>query len=503
MASRLKQIPESLLVTLWKEKAARQRSLRARNGRRFRVIYPGRQGTTAGPDFRDAVLEEEGVGLIRGDVEVHVRQRDWEVHGHSDDPRYNGVVLHVVAQLDDAQSTLLQSGTRVPVVSLEPLLHGPMLSGKRPGLWPLLRAYGYDSPADTAQMGVLLDKAGDSRFIEQSDAFLAYLGEEDPEQVLYAALMEALGYSQNRGPFLELAGRIPYRRLTKVANYSPPGERLALIQGLLLSAAGFWTSWAGNNGKGWCNWHLFRVRPQNHPRRRLIGFTYFLNLFLPPDGGPRSAPVRGVDNISRPSDGKEHETRIPRRQTGTPCPPMVARMDGDNPPPWANAGLVEGMARLVGCSDGKSGDRGCWRSLENALMGVGRPAAGRTTLEENRGLIGKARARDMAVNCVLPFLHAIGRVRGDSRLAQIAFRLYQDSPRLQDNELTREMRQQLFSHIFTKAAVGSGVSGYGNERVLEEVIHNARRQQGLLHLHRLITSPGSLSSNSAGQEISP
>ena len=66
MASRLKQVPESLLVRLWKERASREESLKAGNGRRIRVIYPGRVGTTAGPDFRDAVFEEEGVGLVRG-----------------------------------------------------------------------------------------------------------------------------------------------------------------------------------------------------------------------------------------------------------------------------------------------------------------------------------------------------------------------------------------------------------------------------------------------------
>ena len=96
MASRLKQVPESLLVRLRKERASREESLKAGNGRRIRVIYPGRVGTTAGPDFRDAVFEEEGVGLVRGDVEVQVHQRDWDTHGHADDPRYNGVAMHVV-----------------------------------------------------------------------------------------------------------------------------------------------------------------------------------------------------------------------------------------------------------------------------------------------------------------------------------------------------------------------------------------------------------------------
>lgn len=87
MASRLKQIPESLLAKLWKERAARAESLRAANGRRIKVIYPGREGTTAGPDFRDALFEEEGVGLVRGDVEVHVTERGWRAHGHHQDPR--------------------------------------------------------------------------------------------------------------------------------------------------------------------------------------------------------------------------------------------------------------------------------------------------------------------------------------------------------------------------------------------------------------------------------
>ena len=502
MASKLKQIPESLLATLWKERAARQTSLRATNGRRFRVVYPGRHGTTAGPDFRDAVLEEEGMGLIRGDVEVHVRQRDWEVHGHKTDPRYNGVVLHVVAQLDDAPATTLHSGTRVPVLSLEPLLDASTATGTRPSLWPLLNAYGYDSPADTSQLGVLLDKAGDSRFVGQSDAFLAYLGEEAPEQVLYASLMEALGYSQNREPFLALADRVPYNRLANVSTGSPPGERLDRIQGLLLSAAGFPTSSAGSKEMGRGGWHLFRVRPQNHPHRRLIGFTYVLDNFLPQYGGVRSLPNSRIGDFSPAPEWKGPGAGTSGWRKPTPRLINGEGSDEDPIPCWTNVGLVEGMARLVGSSAIKSGDSGCWRSLENALMGVLRPAPGSVTPKEKRTLIGKGRARDMAVNCVLPFLHAIGRVNGDYRLMEIAFRLYRSSPRLQENELTREMRQQLFSHLPTKDAAGHGAPGCGNEGVLKKVIHNARRQQGLLHLHRLSTSPGSLSTRSEGQGLS-
>ena len=34
------------------------------------------------------------VTAYREEVELHVRQKDWHSHGHSQDPNYNGVVLH-------------------------------------------------------------------------------------------------------------------------------------------------------------------------------------------------------------------------------------------------------------------------------------------------------------------------------------------------------------------------------------------------------------------------
>jgi len=57
--------------------------------------------------------------LVRGDVELHVRQKDW--HSHSQDPNYNGVVLHAALEVDST-STGLQSGRDTPVVSLAGLL---------------------------------------------------------------------------------------------------------------------------------------------------------------------------------------------------------------------------------------------------------------------------------------------------------------------------------------------------------------------------------------------
>ena len=280
MASRLKQIPESLLAKLWRERASREESLRAGNGRRFKVIYCGRPGTGPGPDFLEAVLEEEGVGLVRGDVELHVRQRDWEGHGHSTDPHYNGVILHVVAGMNGAYTTL-QNGRQVPVLSLGPLLEDALPSPHPPrDLWPLLEAHGYSPPASPAEMGLLLDRAGDSWFLGERDGFLALMKEEDPEQVLYASLMEALGYSQNRGPFQELSHRVPYGLIRRAAMGASGGQRLRLIERLLLTTAGFLPASRRDKAMVLSSWRRFRVRPQNHPQRRIMGFARVLERFL-------------------------------------------------------------------------------------------------------------------------------------------------------------------------------------------------------------------------------
>jgi hypothetical protein len=66
------------------------------SGERLRLLYPGTWNLGPGPDFRDARLLAESGHLLRGDVELHRRERDWIAHGHDRDPAYAEVVLHVL-----------------------------------------------------------------------------------------------------------------------------------------------------------------------------------------------------------------------------------------------------------------------------------------------------------------------------------------------------------------------------------------------------------------------
>ena len=419
-ARRRSDIPERLLARLWQRRAARQAWFRAHGGQRVRVIYPGRPGLTAGPDFRDALLEVEGVGLVRGDVEIHIRQQDWSAHGHGDDPRYNGVVLHAALETQPAD-TKLQSGGTAPVVSLASLMDDADAPEDQEGypLWEFLGAYGYTRPETVGDAGKLLDRAGDDRFAAKSAQFRTYLAEQEAEQTLYQSLMEGLGYRQNQHPFQLLAQRAGYHALRSAALRLPEEERFHAVRCWLtamsgLSAPGFLTEDAqakalprAGFGRPLSadSWRLFRVRPSNHPLRRIGGAAVLIARFL-------------------------------------------------------ETGLVDGLRQA--CKPGKSS------YLTSALTasGEGRGAA----------LVGQGRARDLAVNVVLPFLHALSESlqepRPDSRYGARSdgpyLALYRKFGKLQENEVTREVAEQLLP------------DGW------RETVNSARRQQGLLHLHHLV-----------------
>ena len=426
--TRLEQIPERLLVALWKERAARQRSFRSKDGRTFRVIYPGRASTTAGPDFRDAVLVEEGLGVVRGDVEIHVTQGDWSSHGYAGDPRYNGVVLHAVGG-PGGEDTVLRSGQRGPVVSLDTLWGVRGAVTTESGFWTLMGAWGYGMPETAQELGALLDRAGDDRYLSKSGRYGEALATEDPDQLLYSALMEALGYSQNRSPFLDLAGRVPYAALDGMCADLEGPERVGAIEVRLLSAAGL-DHWARPTTPP-IAWHLFRVRPQNHPRRRIAGFARVLEPFL-----------------SRP---------------------------GAAPAAWQSKGLVRGTAELIR-NPPERGQKGRWRTLVGVLTGS-HPAA-QDAGPPGQKPVGSGRAKDMVVNCVLPFIHAWGRSGGDRELEELSLEEYQRLPRLQENEITLEMGR----------LASEGLPDEGDWR---RVVDRARRQQGLVHLHRVMSGLGS------------
>ena len=90
------------------------------DGRAVSVVFRGSWTHGFGPDFRDAMVCFDDVRFQTGSIEIHLDTGAWRDHGHNLDPRYNDVVLHLVARHDGSE-TRRQDGALVPVAVLSSL----------------------------------------------------------------------------------------------------------------------------------------------------------------------------------------------------------------------------------------------------------------------------------------------------------------------------------------------------------------------------------------------
>jgi hypothetical protein len=284
------KVDERLLVRIWSRQLISEESLITGSGEKVQVIYPGKENRGSGPDFLGAVIATEG-GVLVGDLELHLKASDWRSHGHHRDPGYNEVILQVV--WDGEAPVVLQNGRTVPTLSLRRCLVSSLEEVRR---WACLDMAPAEPCHDALcrlgddETGRQLDEAGDERFRLKAGRFAVRMAEEPPSQVLYQGVMAALGYIRNKEPFQELACRLPLSVLENFCRGKPYSERLALLRALLLGMAGLLPRGAAEWEWAWrclgdreplslSRWHLFRVRPENHPARRLTGAAHLLARF--------------------------------------------------------------------------------------------------------------------------------------------------------------------------------------------------------------------------------
>lgn len=107
---------ERLLQFLWKFQYFNQQQLTTTTGQPLRIFHPGYHNLNQGPDFTDARIGLETVQLA-GTVELHLKTTDWNAHGHTGDPHYKNVILHVVWEHDaevPIQVPVLELRNRIP-----------------------------------------------------------------------------------------------------------------------------------------------------------------------------------------------------------------------------------------------------------------------------------------------------------------------------------------------------------------------------------------------------
>ncbi|UOQ99846.1 DUF2851 family protein [Hymenobacter sp. 5317J-9] len=197
---------------VWQHQYYDKLELRTTGGEEIQVLRPGHRNADAGPDFLNARLR---IGEVEwnGAVEIHLRASDWARHHHQTDPKYDQVILHVVASAD-AEVTRT-NGSVIPALALQARV-APELLARYHALVeapvaaplpcaPLLQLV----PEITKTM--MTERALLERVERKADAVMALhdsLG-QDWEATAYHALMAAFGFQKNSEPLARLAKAVP------------------------------------------------------------------------------------------------------------------------------------------------------------------------------------------------------------------------------------------------------------------------------------------------------
>ena len=279
MPDRARNIHERFLRHIWSRQYLDAPRLRTSDGRLLQVLQVGTLNLDGGPDFAGARIRI-GATTYVGDVEIHRTISDWFSHQHQNDPRYNGVILHVVLEGSSQRiATTSLSGRTIPVLVLSEFLTESIQSiwqktilDERARRLYRIRCFDRNHNVSDAVLSGWLRKLATERVelkmrrFEERLKDLAYerlmavrehpktYGEPPVEgfpdeipppfkeltqkdfskkelwdQILYEGLMEGLGYAKNQEPFRRLASSVTLQRLRDLQLIDDDHRRAALL----------------------------------------------------------------------------------------------------------------------------------------------------------------------------------------------------------------------------------------------------------------------------------
>ncbi|KQC11449.1 MAG: hypothetical protein APR54_02815 [Candidatus Cloacimonas sp. SDB] len=266
------------------------------SGKELEIMYSGRWNTDSGPDFKEAIIRI-GDKVKRGDIEIHLRSYDWDIHNHSENKDFNRTILHVVYKHDQPYNfTIKEDGEKLEILEIENLLNEDI--SKLISKYETIEFEHKDKHCDffgglsTESLNYLLVSSGLQRLEKKIRRFNTELYFSDYNQLLYQGIMESLGYSKNKFQLLHLALQLPYARLkeyqylgmtrdellalmlcsTDLINHLPASisQELKHKYNSLFLRSGF------QNMRFPIDWKLFRLRPINHPAVRILQIADFI-----------------------------------------------------------------------------------------------------------------------------------------------------------------------------------------------------------------------------------
>lgn len=382
---------EDLLQFIWEAGLFDSANLRTVDNEPLEVIHAGHIQANGGPDLSGAQVRI-GDQLWAGNVEVHLRTSEWNAHGHQHDPAYNNVVLHTV-YLHDAEirtangrsPATVELRGRIHEQNLH--LHQALMTAQR-----TVPCAPHLSSVDPGRISLWLERLLVERLERKSkevEALYHSLG-KDASETLHHILLRGLGKPVNNEPFGMLAHALPLKLLLK---YRDDALRM---EALLLGQAGFLEeAFTGEHPLRlqqeyrWmarlhrlrpvpvAAWKLGRLRPPNFPTVRLAQWAALL-----------AGPAHGYDQLLAHDD------------------------------PEALRALLQVEAA------------GYWKNHYRP----GHAAAPKAKR------LGRTMADSLIINGIVPYLFAMGRIRGHQPWEDRAMALMEGLP-AERNAIIREWGQ--------------------------------------------------------------
>ncbi len=286
--------PEKHLYKIWLDKNFQLEHLQTISGKALSIINTGHRNESEGPDFLNAMVLMDD-NLLTGDIEIHIENKDWYLHGHDQDENYNKVILHVIEADTEDQSIPLKNGNTVEILKLnfDKTKADPIIP-------PCLE---WDS-LDFDKFRDVIEEYGSKRFQRKTLQARKLLLQHQPEHYFFIGLLDVMGYSQNRHAMKNIANQISFDKIHKIMETLPETGRLVTIETLLLGISGllnedfqkYYTSdvyfsglqqkWARLKTKYQLSaikdpdFHFAGTRPVNYPHKRLVALAQILvNIF--------------------------------------------------------------------------------------------------------------------------------------------------------------------------------------------------------------------------------
>lgn len=282
----------------------------------------------SGPDFSMAKIKiQEQIWV--GNVEIHVRSSDWDLHHHSSDKNYENVILHVVYE-HDKEIGFLQS-RNIKTLELKQYIPEEILSNYA----RLLEAGQNFIPCEKSihlireesikfWLERLIIERLERKTKEIENEFTA--SNKNWEELLFKKMAYAFGLKINAESFEDWAHSFDFKILKKILSYPE------YIHALFLGQAGFLEiksqeEYVLNLQKNYSflqskfglrpmkinNFKFFRLRPVSFPTVRMMQlaaiYAHYQNLFMFLMGTENQEKIRQVfHDLDYPEFWKNHFT---------------------------------------------------------------------------------------------------------------------------------------------------------------------------------------------------